>query len=90
MHVPQEIHVLYLWMAKCHMYNREGILCHVAHGHSCLGHNSLRACKVSKTESRNYCGKGPEGSRAVFQVMSFLLASWKEYLHIRGEGALGH
>lgn len=37
--------------------HQKGVLCHVAHSHSCLGHNSLRACKGGNAEARNYCRK---------------------------------
>lgn len=56
MHVPQEIYVLAVpFYGKMPHAHQKGILCHVAHSHSCLGHNSLRACKVGKAESRNDC-----------------------------------
>lgn len=54
--------------------HRERILCHVAHGRSCLGHNSLRACKVSKTESKNYCRK--QAQREVMLCFSLCLFFW--------------
>lgn len=70
--------------------HQKGILCHVAHSHSCLGHNSLRACKVGRQGwvQKRLLKTGAEGSRAAFQVMPFLPAFLKEYLPVRW-GALG-
>lgn len=56
MHVPQEVHVLYLFMAKAPMYYRRNVLPR-GQSRSYLRHNSLRACKVSKVDTRSYFSK---------------------------------
>lgn len=71
MHVPQEIHVLCLFMAKCHMYIRRNML-PCGHSYSCLGHNSLRACKVSKAESRSCCSKQTQREMAQLCLLASL------------------
>lgn len=42
------------------MYIGRNMLPH-GHSHSCLGHNSLRACKESKAETRSHCSKQTRG-----------------------------
>lgn len=62
--------------------HQKGIFCHMAHSHSCSGCHSFRAYKVSKAESRNYCGK--QGQREV------MLCSRCYFSSAFTEGATSH
>ena len=67
---------------------QKGMLGHVAHGHSCMGHSSLRACKGSKAESRNNCGKQARGEATLWAWSCFSCGFTEEGLRVC-KGVLG-
>ena len=67
---------------------QKGMLGHVAHGHSCVGHSSLRACKGSEAESRNNCGKQAWGEAALWACSCFSCGFTEEGLRVC-RGVLG-
>ena len=67
---------------------QKGMLGHVAHGHSCVGHSSLRACKGSEAESRNNCGKQAWGEAALWAWSCFSCGFTEEGLRVC-RGVLG-